>query len=315
LVTMFLAAAVYFWIKIIKNKETSRSWWIGFNLMVFLAFLTFYGSVFLSAALILYLIWQRKKKGLFGSVWGLLAAIGLVLPLLLVQLKMSGQMLGEVANWSLVLGKVELKNLLLIPIKFCIGRVRWYPRSWYYGISGLWTIIVMLTVIVGGRKNRFLAYLMVLPVILGVIVSFKAPMMQYFRFIYLVPIMAVVLAEVRNKWLKIFLILGFLGFTCVYLFNLNMHREDWKSVAASLGNGEKVYMVESFSDPIKFYNPTVLVKDIKTMEPTEENVILIPYGETIHGINSKEKMEELGYVLVEKNNFREIITEEWEKQK
>jgi hypothetical protein len=123
------------------------------------------------------------------------------------------------------------------------------------------------------------------------------------------------LAEIKSKWIKFGLVLGFLGFSGFYLFNPSMYREDWKGVAASLGNGTRVYMVESFSDPIKFYNSTVFVKDIKTTDPVEDKIIVIPYGELIHGIDSKKKMEGLGYNLVKQNNFREIITEEWQKRK
>ncbi len=315
MMTMFLVGAVYFWIKIVKNKETKKSWWIGFNLMIFLSFLTFYGSVFLSAALILYLIWQRKLKGFFGSVWGLLLAIGVISPLLLTQLKMSGQMLNQVTNWSLVLGQVNLKNLILIPLKFSIGRVSWYPKNWYYLVGGVWSLIVFGLAVKQMIKDKKLLWLLISPIVLGILFSFKSPLMQYFRFIYLVPILALALAEIKNKWIKLGLLLGFLGFSGFYLLNSNMYREDWKSVAASLGNGTKVYMIESFSDPIKFYNSTILIKDIKTIKPAEDKVTLIPYGEVIHGIDTKKEMESLGYKLIKENSFREVTTEEWQKQK
>ena len=37
----------------------------------------------------------------------------------------------------------------------------------------------------------------------------------------------------------------------------------------------------------KFYNPTILVKDTTQINPAENKIILIPYGEIIHGINIK----------------------------
>lgn len=158
-------------------------------------------------------------------------------------------------------------------------------------------------------------WLLVTPIVLGILFSFKSPLLQYFRFMYLVPILALVLAEIRNNKIKVLLMLGFIGFSCLYLFNPKMYREDWKGVVASLNNGQKVYMVESFSDPVRFYNSTVLVRDIKTNDPSEKEVIVIPYGEIIHGVDSHKKMEGLGYKLIKQNNFREIITEEWQKQK
>lgn len=313
--TMWLTAGLYFLIKITQEKETKKIWWVCFNLMTGLAFLTFYGSVFLSGAMILYVVWRKKWKGMLGSVWGLLLAIAVVSPLLLTQLKTSGQMLNQVVNWTLVLGKVNLKNLILIPLKFCVGRVSWYPKMGYYLIGGGWSLVVFGLVIKQGIKNKRLLWLLLAPIILGILFSLKSPLMQYFRFIYLLPIMALVLAEIKSKWLKLGLILGFLAFSGLYLLNPKMYREDWKSVAASLANGEKVYMVSSFNDPIVFYNQTILIKDIRTVDPTEDKITLIPYGEVLHGVDSHKKLESLGYRLKKQNNFREMITEEWEKQK
>jgi hypothetical protein len=66
-------------------------------------------------------------------------------------------------------------------------------------------------------------------------------------------------------------------------------------------------MVGSFGDPVKFYNPTIEIKDIKTENPTEKEIWVIPYGEAIHGINSEEKLTSLGYKKIEEKNFREVV--------
>jgi hypothetical protein len=222
-------------------------------------------------------------------------------------------MLNTVTNWSLVLGKVNLKNLLLIPMKFCIGRISWYPKINYYVVSGMWTVVVFGMAIKNGNKEKILIWLMIAPLILGLLFSFKSPMMQYFRFLYLIPVLNLLLADEKNKILKIILTAGMVIFSLMYLLNPKMYREDWKGVVASIGNGEKIYMIGSFSDPIKFYNPTILIKDITKIDPTEDKIILIPYGEIIHGIDMNEKMARFGYKMVKQNEFREIITEEWQK--
>ena len=98
----------------------------------------------------------------------------------------------------------------------------------------------------------------------------------------------------------------------MYLLNPKMHREDWKSLSGSLGNNQKIYMVESFGDPIKFYNPTIQIEDIKISLPKEDKVVLIPYGDIIHGIDTNKKMIELGYKQKEVKDFREVRLEFWE---
>jgi len=312
LVVMILMIAVYNWIKIVKN-EGKKINWIGFNLATGLAFITFYGSVFLTGAMILYFLITKKWRNFLKSFWGIGVAILGISPLLLKQMELSGQMLSQVTNWSLVLGKVNLKNLLLIPLKFSIGRISWLPKNYYYLASGLWTLIVFGLAIKPLGKNKKMAWLLIMPIVMGILFSFKSPLMQYFRFLYLVPILMLVLAENKSKVLKIALALGFLGFSCLYLGNAEMYRENWKEAVGSLGNGSKVYMIGSFGDPIKYYNSTILVKDIKTAEPEEESIAVIPYGEEIHGLNIEESLIGLGYEQIQQKDFRGVVIENWKK--
>jgi mannosyltransferase len=309
---MLLTGAVYFWIRV--GKKPNRKNMLGFNLMTFLAFVTFYGSVFLIGAMILYLLVNKKVKQACLSGLGLLLAILVVSPLLLTQLKNSGEMLGQVVNWSLVLGKVNLKNLILIPLKFSIGRISWYPKIFYYLIGGVWTLIVFGLALKQIIKNKILGFLLIVPVIFGIIFSLKSPLIQYFRFLYLIPILGLLLADIKNYKIKIFLIGGFLIFSLMYLLNPKMYREDWKSVAIDLKDNQKIYMIATFDDPIKFYKKNIQIGDIKTNKPTEDEVVLIPYGEAIHGIETTKKMTEWGYKLAQTKNYREIVVETWKKQ-
>ena len=309
---MLLTGAFYFFIKL--NKKDSWKNILGFGILTGLSFATFYGSIFLTGAMILYFLITKKWNIFWWSSLGIAITVLAVSPLLLIQLKMSGQMLNQVTNWSLVLGKVNLKNLFLIPFKFSIGRISWYPKISYYLIGGIWTIIVFGLATKQLIKNKIMKWILIIPIVMGVIFSFKSPLMQYFRFLYLIPILSLVLAEIKNNKIKLLLVVGFLIFSGMYLLNPNMYREDWKSLTASLKNENKIYMVESFGDPVRYYNSKIKIVDIKTTNPTEEKITLIPYGEEIHGINSDEKLTKLGYKLTKKNNFREITTEIWEKE-
>ncbi len=316
MVVMWLTGAIYFWIKIIPSTGSGYkiSWKniLGFNLMTFLAFTTFYGSIFLVGAMILYLLFTKKYKLFLSSSLGIMLAILIVSQLLIGQLKNSGEMLTQVTNWSLVLGKVNLKNLALIPLKFSLGRISWYPKSLYFLIGGIWTIVVWGLTVKNIFKNKELGSLLLLPIIFGIIFSIKSPLLQYFRFLYLIPVLTLLLAKIENQKNKIFLSIGFLVFSLIYLLNPKMHREDWKSLSGSLENNQKIYMIESFGDPIKFYNPTIQIEDIKVSLPKENRVVVIPYGDIIHGIDTNKKMTELGYKQKEVKDFREVRLEFWE---
>ena len=304
LVTMFLTGAFYF---LIKKK------YVWFNILVFLSFLTFYGSIFFIGAMLLYFLVNKKIKLFLINSIGIILAILVVSTLLLIQLKYSGNMLNEVINWGLVLGKVNLKNLLLIPLKFCIGKISWYPKLFYYGVSGIWTLIVFGLAAVKMIKNKMLSFLLITPIILGIIFSIKSPLLQYFRFIYLVPVLALLLANLKSIKIKSGLVLGFLIFSLIYLINPNMHREDWKSLTTNLNTNQNVYMIGSFADPIKYYNSEIKIKDFKTIKPVENEIVVIPYGQEIHGLNMTDELVKLDYKKINEKNFREIKLETWKK--
>ena len=299
--TFLLTAAFYFF----KNKK-----WPLFGLSLVLSFYTFYGSIFFAAAFFLYLLYQKKYRELFlsGSVFflGVLA----ISPLLFKQLANSKIALATVANWSLVLGKANLKNLLLIPVKFAIGRIDFYPKWLYYSIAGAWTIFVGFFITQAGRKNKLLSFLLMLPLVFGFFISFATPLLQYFRFIYLIPILSLILAKSSQR--KV-IVAGFVIFSLVYLLIPQFHREDWRGLAASLSYTKPVYMIASSSDPVKYYRDELTINDLSNVRTDNlpGRIIVIPYTSDIHGVDYKSILKERQYTLTKKTTFRELELEEW----
>ena len=311
MVTMWLIIGFYYFVKI-KSKKYNIKDLVIFNLMMALAFGTFYGSIFLIASFAIYFLIKKEWKLFWLTNIGTGLAIIILTPLLLTQIKNSQIMLVQVTNWTLVLGKVNLKNLLLIPLKFGVGKISFYPKIWYYLVGGIWSLTILGLILKNKKESNWLKIFLVLPLVLAILFSIKSPLLQYFRFLYLVPIMTLVLAiNCDKKWQKILIGGGFLIFSLMYLLNSNYYREDWKSVMAEIKNDESVYIIESFSDPIKFYNPKIEIKDLRNTI-TEPEINVIPYGEVIHGIDHKKILEGLGYKMVEKKDFREMELEKWE---
>lgn len=293
---MWLMAAIW----AIRKKRV-----VLFNVFCFLAFLTFYGSVFLIATIIVYVLVKRGRKGVVKHGWGIILALVIVWPLLGQQMINSKVVLAEVTNWTLALGKVTIKNLLLVPIKFSVGRISFYPKIVYWLISGIWTTGIVVAGLMVAKKNKFWLTMVAGPLFLGLVFSFFSPMMQYFRFLYLVPIMAIILSRSRFRAV---IALGFGLFSVVYLVNPNFHREDWKSLSKELG--KKVYMIESVADPVKYYQPKTEVADMRG-KIIEKEIEVVPYAEEIHGFNHAEELTKLGYKLIEEKSFRELKKEKW----
>lgn len=280
-----------------KNKP------IVYYIFTFLSLFTFYGSIFFFASVSLYFLIKKDYKNLvIYSIAPVLALLCLS-PLLLTQYQNSREMLKTVLNWSSVLGSANLKNLLLIPIKFTLGRISFYPKIAYYLISTILVIPLWLLLIIKSVGKDKISFIFWSTLIIGFIFSLFTPMFQYFRFLYLIPIMCVILDK------NIFYSFIFVLFSLIYLLFPQFHREDWKSLSRSLP--AKVYMINSFADPINYYKK-INVIDIRS-HILEDNITVIPYGEAIHGFDHNSYLTSLGYQKTSTQNFRELSTEDWSK--
>lgn len=334
MVTFLLTAAFYFFLRIIDfaHQDQVKSHIqniLLFSVCVFLSFLTFYGSIFFIISFYVYLIWKKELRLLLFMIPGFILSFIVVAPLLYQQLAYSREVLQSVTHWNLVLGTVTLKNLFLIPIKFTSGRISFEPKILYYAIAGFWTVITFFFAGIGGWKDKRLAFFFVFPLVLATIFSFFSPLLQYFRFLYLIPILSMLImlgiinfkADLiqRSDKMKIIIVSVFLLFSLLYLFFPQFHREDWKELAYQIQkkDAEAVYMIPSASDPIKYYlgyNSDFAIIDISTLiaqKNLPERLYIIPYVTAIHGVDYKTVLVEKGYFLEKEEAFRGVTLETW----
>ncbi len=273
-------------------------------IFTFFSLFIFYGSIFFFASVCLYFLFKKDYKNFI--IYSLAQALALLclFPLLITQYQNSREMLKNVLNWSSVLGPANLKNLLLIPIKFTLGRISFYPKIIYYLISFVLVIPLWSIIIFKSLKPTKISFIFWSTLFIGFVFSLFTPMFQYFRFLYLVPLMCIIL----NK--NYFYSVIFLIFSSIYLFMPQFHREDWKSLSKSLPN--IIYMIPSASDPVKYYNSNIIIKDL-SISPTEKSITVIPYITQVHGLNYQNNLSKLGYQKTSVNNFRELTTETWSK--
>jgi hypothetical protein len=127
-------------------------------------------------------------------------------------------------------------------------------------------------------------------------------------------IILIVIGANRN-WQKIIILSGFVVFSFIYLLNPIYHKEDWESLVSNLDNKKPVYMIQSSSDPIKYYNNKIEVRDLRNLQDyeLENNIQIIPYSTEIHGIKYQKTLNEIGYKLQSEKSFRELKIEEWRR--
>jgi len=224
--------------------------------------------------------------------------------------------LQQVKNWSLVLGKAELKNFGLIFLKFATGRISWYPKLSYYLLAGIPTAFIWIVMLLGIKKDRFLILLFIVPLLLALCISFFIPMMQYFRFIYLIPIMSLLLAKTidTQRTLRALILGIFVVFTCIYVFNAGFYREDWKGLVKDVDIRIPVYMILPSSDPVIYYNSSISLFEIRNMQNINvpAHIQVIPYVEDIYGFDHSAILKEKGCVKTKETTYRGPLSlEEW----
>ena len=337
--TMFLTIALYYFLRIHLDVIPAKAgiqagkenyicpvslhgMTMLFNLFSALAMFTFYGSAFFIAGMIV--VWgintyikKRKSLDWIPASWGLVFSLLLLSPLLYQQLMNAKVSLVDVKNWSTVLGKAELKNVLMIFLKFATGRLSWYPKWSYYLVAGIPTAIIWLFVFFGMKKNKLFAHLLIFPLVFALFISFWAPMMMYFRFLYLIPVMGLLLAGMIHKHSQLFryiVLFSYCAFSLAYLLLPQFHREDWRSFTQALNPSTRVYMILPSSDPLAYYRkdiPLFELRDIKNSS-IPEFITVIPYTSEIYGFNYRQVLQEKGCVKKSQMQFRgDLSVEEW----
>ncbi len=276
-----------------------------YYLFVFLSLSTFYASIFFFAAISLYWLYKKNYKNFFLYSLAPFFTFFILSPLLWRQFQTSKSLLISVKNWASVLGPANLKNLFLILIKFTLGRISFYPKWLYYLIALLTSVPLWFTLLIRSFNQRKTAFIFWLSLFIAFIFSLFTPMFQYFRFLYLIPFLCLIL---KKNYFYTFI---FFIFSLIYLFNPTFHREDWQLLSASLKS--PVYIIESVADPVKYYRSDLKINDLKTILPTENLITVLPYASEIHGYDYRQKLLSQNYQLVKETSYRELKTEIWQK--
>jgi uncharacterized membrane protein len=315
--TLLVAICVYFFLK---------RYWYRFSLSLLLLGTTDYLPL-----LILFVFWSvylvaNKNRDDFKNF--LLAHVPLAiflifwLPILNIQRTSTLSSLKSLPGWGVLLGQSGIKNLLLVWIKFLIGRINFSPLIIYSGVIVGTSIIALYGLfksIKDYRKTGILIIWLILPILLSFVVSLKIPGFSYFRLLFTLPAFILLItygfSTTKNGGLifSLFLITQIL-FSSIYLFNKNYWREDWKTavpfIESKLSPGQYVYVAypESFT-PYEWYTKkSDSVRSLNYYEPQEKSLFTLDYlmdlNDPDRTFDSKLKM--LGYENTEVYNFRGV---------
>jgi uncharacterized membrane protein len=229
--------------------------------------------------------------------------------------------------WGAVVGRLTIKSALLVPVKFLIGRVS-------IDNNALYTAVIFIPLLVAGAgilkfikikepKTRVLKGWLLLPFIIGALVSIKIPIFSYFRFLFVLPAFYLALIfglwkysrQIRSIAITILLLTNLVSSTA-YLTMTRFHREDWRGLVDYLNqfdNSKTLVIFPNLAQAAGFdyYNRERLkTQDVQNLNVREEDadIFLVKYVSEIFDPKDllAQHLNGLGYQLESENNFRGI---------
>jgi len=338
LTAFLVSASMYYFLKLLKEKKFLATSYY-FPATILMLYSHYLSWLILPVQWIYFYVskkWKNKKIILNFSISQFLNFFFLLpfLPIFLKQLK-SGRGVAEGSSvWRNVLGGLTFKNIALLPIKFIIGRTS-FENKLLYGfivlLLGLFFSFLLLQTRKIQRKERkiqnFIWFWLIVPLALGVFVSFKIPVFSYFRFLFCLPAFYLLVAKgvflfKKPKLLIFTLLLINFFFSLKYLLNQNYHRENWKKAVKILhqknAGNQPVLIIQNVSAPFDYYDRGVSKKVFAFQKDAIvgfETVWLIPYAQPILDPQNETRsfLKNNGFSRIYEEHFRGVTLEKWQK--
>ncbi len=232
---------------------------------------SFYGSFFILAAQLVFVLFYHRRFLFRLLVIDILLFLSYLpwLPFLAIQLK-GGQWLTQtLPGWKLLSGSLTLKSLLLIPAKFSLGRINFGTQRLYL-FAAASTTIYFLSLVLLGLKNKKLTpfiYWLTVPLIAATLISFKTPILGYWRYVFLLPSFFGLIAAGLNflprslRLLNIFIVTITMALSnLLFWVTPAFQREHWREAVSFVQSETSAVSIFAFSDafaPVRWYAPTL----------------------------------------------------------
>lgn len=246
------------------------------------------------------------------------------------QLQVGLNTASEFPLWGQVVGGLSLKNILLIPVKFLVGRVS-IDNNLVFAVVLL--IPLLFSAVAVGlviknwlTKKKFkvstLFVWLFVPLVIGVVLAAKISLLSYFRFLFVLPAMYLLITLgllklkrdlVRNVGLVVIFLVTIIS-TTAYLFLPRFHRENWRGAvqwieASATENSFVLIPNLAQSAPYLYYAETVPIYDQLPDQEPPQTVFLVRYVQEIFDPQDvlRSKLESMGYHMVGSQNFNGVV--------
>ncbi len=319
--TAFLvAASFYFFIKILKSKNHDLRSTI-YYLVFTTAFLwTSYLSWFVLLMQGLYAIYY-KRQGLLLVQFVAASTLLLWLPSLINSLTIGMNDARLVPGWGKVVGGTSLKALALTWVKANIGRISFDDKYLYAGIVSLLAVLHGYVLArLEYKKISLLTLWILVPIVLGSLISLFVPAYSYTRVLFIVPayllILALGLSRLRSGFMYL-VIAAQIIFLVFYWVSPQFHKEDWRSLTAYLNAQSGTVVLPSLKQdaPFIYYGLTLPLLASNDPSLTSDKVYYVRYVEEAFdpGRLGEAHLTGLGYTISSQRTLPGIALDIYEK--
>ncbi len=231
LASLFVSLSVLAFLNI--AKKATKFWLVLFILSSLGSYFTLYPTIFMIPVF----LFMAKTKKIYVAHLVIALVLTFYLPIFLNQIN-AGLNTGQA--WGEALGALNFKNLILIPVKFLIGRIGFESKLVYACFTLVGAYIYGLGLF-KARKHKLLWYWLVLPIVLASLISIRLAMLSYFRFLFVLPafylLAALGLQKLKSRYFlpAVLAVLFFnLMSALIYLNNDKFYREDWKGLVKTI---------------------------------------------------------------------------------
>lgn len=311
----------YFLLLNLENRD-KRFYWFGYFLATLGAIYTDYLLFFLLIPQVLLVLVKKKDfdflKKYFFVLLGLFVFYLPWLPIVFKQISGASMNIGAFPVWGEVVGGATIKNLLLVPVKFTIGRIS-FDNKFIYGIFTLIFGGILFFVSIFGIKKDWKSvgvyvYWFVVSLLASFIFSLFYSIFAPFRLLFLLPVFYLIISfglwklPVRMRILTLTLIFIFSMFSILqYYLNIRFQREDWRSasyfLSESVAANDQVVVIDKVSYPILLYQtknlPIVYYENWKDRK--DGTIWLVRYAQPIFEPSDKTRKE------IERNGFSQYL--------
>lgn len=298
LTAFVVCAAFYFFL----NKN-----WGLFTIGLVLAIYSHYLALLI---LPVFLPLAKEPKKILSLYFLVFLAYLLWLPFLFWQWQSGSRAVSEVAGWGAILGGFELKTLPLTFVKFIIGRISLDNKMVYF--LTILPLVSFYGFTMIKAKSKLLWLWLLLPLVLGLIVSLKVPLFSYFRFLFVLPAFVLLLADgAGNNKLAVWGVC-LISLISLIWFNVNpkFQRESWREAVKYMEADKGLAVMPSLAQaaPIYYYRNNLVVVDALD-EESSANVYLIRYLQELFDPKDslRLKLEDKGYLKTEEKSFNGVL--------